>query len=156
MSRAVSRTALFLGCLTLSALGTPAQAAPLSGEARTFVERLGRASGVPLAAPLFAGSAATVQVAGTFQKSGRCVTDPTLTQLQQQPGNLGVRAMLILELRCVKEVNGRPLTPASALALVTGMGYNLANLSGLLNDPLAVNRLLTAAVRPVTPITPRR
>jgi hypothetical protein len=146
----------FSGCLLLSALVASAGASSLSGEARSFVERLGRASGVPLSAPLFVGINASQRVASTFQKSGRCVTAPTLGLLQRQPASPGVRAMLILELRCVQVVNGQTLTAASALALANGLGLNVANINAMLNDPLAVNRLLDAAQRPVTPITPTR
>ncbi|WP_145999547.1 hypothetical protein [Deinococcus sp. UR1] len=146
----------FLGSLVLTALAASAGATALSGEARNFVERLGRASGVPLSASLFAGTSASQRVASTFQNRGRCVTASTLAALQRQPVSPGVRAMLILELRCVQTVNGQALTPASALALANGMGLDVANINALLNDPLAVNRLLDAAQRPVTPITPTR
>jgi hypothetical protein len=146
----------FLGSLVLTALAASAGATALSGEARSFVERLGRASGVPLSAPLFTGTSASQRVASTFQDRGRCVTESTLTLLQRQPTNAGVRAMLILELRCVQVVNGQTLTAASALALANGLGLNVTNINAMLNDPLAVNRLLEAAQRPVTPITPTR
>ena len=85
----------FLGSLVLTALAASAGATALSGEARSFVERLGRASGVPLSAPLFTGTSASQRVASTFQDRGRCVTESTLSLLQRQPTNAGVRAMLI-------------------------------------------------------------
>ncbi|CAM4014743.1 hypothetical protein [Deinococcus marmoris] len=146
-----------LMAVTALILSSAATAAPLTGQARTYVERLGRASGVSLSASIFTGNVASSNVATAFRSKQKCVSAASLGQLQAAPLSPGVRALVLLEVRCVSSVNGQPLTAASALALVRGMGLNLASdLDALLDDPLSVNRLLLAAAQPVTPITPKR
>lgn len=140
----------------LAVLGTLASAAPLSGDARHLVERLGRAGRVDLRQVDFDGERASGQAARAFAAARRCLSEPTLTRLQGAPRDPGVRALAVLEFRCVNGPDGRPLTPASALALLRALGFDLAagGLDAFLNNPPPTNELRAAARRAVTPLTP--
>ncbi|ASN83089.1 hypothetical protein [Deinococcus ficus] len=139
------------------AAATTASAAPLTGLAHSFVNRLARAGNVPMTGIVFTRTTATTQVARSFNARSYCLTDPTLTRLQAQPTNRAVQAQVFLEFRCVNTVGGKALTPDLALALLEELGYNLQGdlLTSLLNNPPGSNALLEASKHAVTPLTPR-
>jgi hypothetical protein len=147
-------------------LATVASAAALTGDANAAVQLLltgtisSQTALTSTVRQSITNADTTEEASALFQAHGRSVSLQNLNAFAANPQDDGALAVIILQALGVKSINGQPVAPATAYAVLVQAGVNMNGspasiVAQVLNNPVIRNAVLRAAQQPITPMTPR-